>query len=82
MRRKQEILFNFWLVEKIQKHVKLTFLTREGERERERERKVEVREITCQNNDEYEMRLQTGVILMQADGPGKKSNFEKLKILI
>ena len=49
MRRKQEMLFNFWLAEKkIQKHMKLIFLTGEGGREGT----VEVGEITSQNNGE------------------------------
>ena len=41
MRKKQEILFNFWLAEKIQKH-EIDF---SNQRRRERKRKVEVGEI-------------------------------------
>ena len=41
MRKKREILFDFWLAEKkIQKHMKLIFLTRE----RKKERKAKIRD--------------------------------------
>ena len=34
MRKKREILFNFWLAEKIQKHMKSIFLKKERKKER------------------------------------------------
>ena len=41
-----EILYIFWIAEKIQNHMKLIFLTSE----KREERKVKMGEIACQNN--------------------------------
>ena len=48
MRRKRGILFNFWLAEKNTNTYEIDFSKREGGRER----KVEVGELTSQNNNE------------------------------
>ena len=59
MIKKREILFNFWQAKKkkkIQKHLKLIFLSRE----RKKEKKAKFREIACQNNDEHEIGSRKG----------------------
>ena len=48
MTKKREILYNFWLTEKIQKHMKLNFLTKE----RKKERKAKIGGTSSQNNVE------------------------------
>ena len=49
MKKKREILHNFWLAEKKIKIMKFIFLNREGGRDRDG--KVEVGEITCKPNN-------------------------------
>ena len=49
MKKKQEVLFNFWLAEKNTKTYETEF---SNQRQREWKMKVEVGEITSQNNGE------------------------------
>ena len=75
MRRKQKILFKFWLAEKIQTHMKFFFfLIRE--RKKGKLISITIRKTASQNN------IKAGVRIMK--GPArcrliyrKKSNFEK-----
>ena len=57
MRKKRGILFRFWLAEKIQKRMKLFFLTRERKKERKKKGKLKLERPLVKNNSRAENRV-------------------------